>query len=83
MQKLAAVLILGVLAGCASAKPTYQLSEEDQAVLADLPEEHGRNMAYVRCKNNTCYVIKSGEVVFSGPDGVWLVETISDEAEVP
>lgn len=83
MKRLISAVVILLASSSVFSQDNYGIHEvlpEDLELLNRL-EVPGPGQEYVRCKSNRCYIIVSGEVIGSGPDGVYLIWSINEENE--
>jgi hypothetical protein len=79
MNRIAFILAVGLLfsSGILRASETRTPEDRDKILLENLkPPENG--MDYVRCEDTVCYILRTGEVVGTAPDGIYLVWVVSE-----
>lgn len=77
------LMALAMLTGCAheaeksggeiaTVQEPYRVSWEDRMALSQLPEPDNGGQ-WVRCRDNNCYVMMTGEQIGEAKDGLYLV----------
>lgn len=76
MKKILLLALVMVSSASYAIPKPYQISHEDQNTLEMMDEEYGaqkRNGEWARCHKDRCYILRTGEVIGQGQEGIYLV----------